>query len=94
MGGEYLPHYSRRELEIVRIELDSTTYNAISLRARPVGSRIEYNLLYKYESELTLPQRTLAAAVLLAPADSLFGLYTTDRNRRSELGSVRFRALI
>jgi len=58
MGWEYLPDYCRHETEIVRIELDSTTYDVISLRARPVGSRIEYNLVYKYESEFTLPQQT------------------------------------
>jgi len=58
MGGEYLPDYGRHEIEIVRIEPDSTTYDVISLRARPVGSRIEYNLVYKYESEFTLPQQT------------------------------------
>jgi hypothetical protein len=58
MGGEYLPDYSRRELEIVRIELESTTYDVISLRARPVGSKIEYNLVDEYESEFTLPQHT------------------------------------
>ena len=45
MGGEYLPDYRRHEAEIVRIELDSTTYDVISLRARPIGSRIEYNLV-------------------------------------------------
>ena len=58
MGGEYLPDYSRREHEIVRIELESTTYDVISLRARPVGSLIEYNLVDEYAFEFTLPQRT------------------------------------
>jgi hypothetical protein len=58
MGGEYLPDYGRRELEIVRIELESTTYDVISFRARPTGSRIEHRLVDEYESEFTLPQRT------------------------------------
>ena len=58
MGGEYLPDYRRHETEIVRIELESTTYDVISLRARPTGSRIEYRLVDEYESEFTLPQRT------------------------------------
>jgi len=39
MGGEYLPGYRRNEVEIVRIELDSTTSDAISLRARPIGRK-------------------------------------------------------
>ena len=58
MGGEYLPDYSRHETEIVRIELESTTYDVISLRARPAGSRIEYKLADAYGSEFTLLQRT------------------------------------
>jgi hypothetical protein len=58
LGGEYLPEYGRRELEIVRIELDSTTYDVISLRARPVGSRIGYRVADEHGSEFLLPQRT------------------------------------
>jgi hypothetical protein len=45
MGGEYLPNYGRSEVEIARIELESTTYDVISLRARPVGTRIKYRLV-------------------------------------------------
>jgi hypothetical protein len=58
MGGEYLPDYGRHETEIVRIELESTTYDVISLRARPVGSRFGYRVVDEYESEFILPQRT------------------------------------
>jgi hypothetical protein len=58
MGGEYLPNYHRSEVEIARIELESTTCDVISLRARPVGSRIKYRLVDEYESEFRLPQRT------------------------------------
>jgi hypothetical protein len=42
MGGEYLPDYGRDEVEIARIELESTTSDVISVRARPRGRRIEY----------------------------------------------------
>src|SRR5215469_10261360 len=42
MGGEYLPNYRRSEVEIARIELESTTSDVISLRARPVAARIKY----------------------------------------------------
>lgn len=58
MGGEYLPDYGDREVEIARIELKSTTYDVISLRARPVGSRIKYSLVDEYETEYRLPQQT------------------------------------
>jgi hypothetical protein len=58
MGGEYLPNYTRHEVEIARIELESTTSDVISIRARPRGKRIEYAVCDEYESEFTLPQRT------------------------------------
>jgi hypothetical protein len=37
MGGEYLPNYDRSEVEIARIEFESTTCDVFSLRARPFG---------------------------------------------------------
>jgi hypothetical protein len=42
MGGEYLSNYHRSEVEIARIEFESTTCDVFSLRARPGGSRIKY----------------------------------------------------
>lgn len=58
MGGEYLPNYARREVEIARIELRSTTSDVISIRARPRGKRIEYLVCDEYASEFKLPQKT------------------------------------
>jgi hypothetical protein len=58
MGGEYLPNYARNEVEIVRIELESTTSDVISIRARPRGKRIEYAIRDEYGSEFRLPQKT------------------------------------
>jgi hypothetical protein len=62
MGGEYLPGYRREEVEIARIELESTTSDVMSLRARLVGRkrlRIEYRLVDEYETEYRLrPFRT------------------------------------
>jgi hypothetical protein len=62
MGGEYLPGYRRNEVEIVRIELDSTTSDVIGLRARPIGRtrpRIAYTLIDEYEAKYTIhPART------------------------------------
>jgi hypothetical protein len=60
MGGEYLPNYGRSEVEIARIELDSTTHDVISLRARPSGTRIKYRLVDEYQTEFRLPQQTSA----------------------------------
>jgi hypothetical protein len=62
MGGEYLHSYRGNEVEIVRIELDSTTSDVISLRARPIGRkrpRIGYTLVDEYETEYKIrPART------------------------------------
>ena len=58
MGGEYLPDYRRDEVEIARIELQSTTSDVISVRARPQGRRIEYSVCDEYQVEYRLPQKT------------------------------------
>jgi hypothetical protein len=58
MGGEYLPNYSRQEVEIARIALASTTSDVISLRTRPSGSRIKYRVVDEYATEFQLPQQT------------------------------------
>jgi hypothetical protein len=58
MGGEYLPRYGRGEVEIARIELESTTSDVISVRARPSGSRILYRVCDEYEAEYELPQKS------------------------------------
>ena len=60
MGGEYLPNYGRSEVEIARIELESTTHDVMSLRARPSGTRIKYRLLDEYQTEFRQPQQTSA----------------------------------
>jgi hypothetical protein len=60
MGGEYLPNYDRSEVEIARIELESTTSDVFSLRARPIGSRIRYRLVDEYQTEFRLAQQTSA----------------------------------
>lgn len=58
MGGEYLPGYQPREVEIARLELASTTSDVISIRARSAGERIRYRILDEYESVFSLPRKT------------------------------------
>ena len=65
MGGEYLPNYARCEVEIARIELESTTSDVISLRARPAGSRVRYRLVDEYQTEFRLPQQMSARPFFL-----------------------------
>ena len=50
MGGEYLPKYLPGEVEIARIELESTTADVISIRARrrTRKSRILYRVVDEY----------------------------------------------
>jgi hypothetical protein len=57
-GGEYLPNYQRHEVEIARIELQSTTSDVISLRARPSTERIRYRLVDGYQTEFRLSRQT------------------------------------
>jgi hypothetical protein len=60
MGGEYLPNYFPSEVEIARIELQSTTCDVMSLRARPSGPRVRYRLVDEYQTAFHLPRQTSA----------------------------------
>ena len=51
MGGEYLPSYQREETEIGRIELESTTSDVISIRARWEDGQIHYRVVDEYDTE-------------------------------------------
>ena len=55
MGGEYLPGYLPGEVEIVRISLQSTTSDVISLRASPVWRGISYRVVDEYGAKFSLP---------------------------------------
>lgn len=48
MGGEYLPDLDVDEVEIVRLELQSTTADVISVRARRDASGIRYRIVDEY----------------------------------------------
>jgi hypothetical protein len=50
MGGEYLPDYEPGEVEIARIELQSTTGDVISIRAK-TEEGIHYRIVDEYGSE-------------------------------------------
>lgn len=56
LGGEFLPDYLAAEVEIARIELESTTADVISVRARRgtgATARIRYRIVDEYETEFT-----------------------------------------
>jgi hypothetical protein len=54
MGGEYLPRYVEGEVEIARIELESTTADVISIRAKKQGRRIAFSIDDEYETEFNI----------------------------------------
>ncbi|NLD05267.1 MAG: hypothetical protein GX672_05150 [Synergistaceae bacterium] len=53
MGGEFLPRFMPGEVEIARVCLKSTTYDADSIRARKGANRIRYRYLDEYDGEMT-----------------------------------------
>ena len=76
MGGEYLPEFKRNEVEIARVELESTTFDVISVRARPSGSRILYRICDEHESKYKLPQKSFSQPLSLGELIGL--LHTTS----------------
>ena len=58
MGGEYLPSYLEGETEIARIELQSTTSDVISIRARGQDGLIHYRIVDEYDGEFILSSET------------------------------------
>ena len=58
MGGEYLPSYLEGETEIARIELQSTTSDVISIRARGQDGLIHYRIVDEYDGEFVLSSET------------------------------------
>jgi hypothetical protein len=66
MGGEYLPDYADGEVEIARIELESTTRDVVSIRAAVKGAGIAYRIIDEYDTEFELGLRHSREPLLLA----------------------------
>lgn len=66
MGGEYLPELETNEVEIARLELQSTTADVISIRARRDASGIRYRIVDEYNDlEYAFsPERSEAPLIL------------------------------
>jgi hypothetical protein len=77
MGGEYLPDYTRHEMEIARIVLDSATRDVISVRARigRTGARIRYRMVDEYDGTFVVSpassRRPLSLRQLIALIDTV-----------------------
>jgi hypothetical protein len=89
MGGEYLPDYTEGETEIARIELESTTADVISIRAKKEGRHIAYSIVDEYETEFFVsPSHTdkplkLSELISLIDGGMLqgsLGIYYTQMN--------------
>lgn len=52
LGGEYLPERKPGEVEIARLDLQSVTADAISIRARPTATRIYYRIVDEYDTRI------------------------------------------
>jgi hypothetical protein len=60
MGGEYLPPRLPGEVAIVTIQLESTTYDVIELRARPLSDgKIGLRWVDEYETEFEAPAEAI-----------------------------------
>ncbi len=66
MGGEYLPSYGEGEVEIARIELQSTTADVISVRARHEAGMIRYFVVDEYETEFRVEPESSPEPLTLA----------------------------
>lgn len=66
MGGEYLPDLEMGEVEIARLELQSTTADVISVRAHRDGSGIRYQIVDEYNDleYVFSPERSQAPLTL------------------------------
>jgi hypothetical protein len=70
MGGEYLPHYRREEVEIARIELQSTTSD---VHQRPCAAPREANRIFglrRVSGGIQTSAKDFKAALLAAGVDS------------------------
>jgi len=58
MGGEYLPNGHETEVEIARINIDSTTSDVTSVYAKAGKSRIYYRVVDEYNGDTLSDKRT------------------------------------
>ena len=71
-GGEYLPDYSRGEIEIARIVLASATTDVVSVRAhRTRDLRIHYRVVDEHETRFVHHPRSSKAPLTFAQLVSL-----------------------
>ncbi|MBA2271219.1 MAG: hypothetical protein H0W20_11585, partial [Chthoniobacterales bacterium] len=65
MGGEYLPPLRKDEVEIARVELESTTGDVTSIRAAKEGDLITYSIVDEYDTEFDVSPASSAEPLTL-----------------------------
>lgn len=80
LGGEFLPDYGLREVEIARVVLDSVTRDVMSLRAATnrKGTRIVYRMVDEYNSEYFLSQKSSRRPLSLRELIAILDATTSD----------------
>jgi len=69
MGGEYLPNRQETEVEIARINIDSTTSDVTSVYAKAGKSRIYYRVVDEYNGDTLSVRRTRTSKRTLTLAE-------------------------
>ena len=79
MGGEYLPDLQPTEVEIARIDLQSTTSDVISVRARrePGDELIHYRVVDEYDATFEIQPESSSAPLTQGELISLLDSATT-----------------
>lgn len=78
MGGLYLPEQAEDEVEIVRVSLESTTADQISVRARLAKGGIAYAIHDEYDTVFELHPATSRKPLTLRQIVSLIDRATED----------------
>ena len=80
MGGEYLPAYEGNELEIARIELEVSTSDVVSVRARRSRDMIFYSICDEYASDFDLSPTFSHCSLTLAELIGLIDYAGQDQS--------------
>jgi hypothetical protein len=86
MGGEYLPDRRDTEVEIARINIDSTTSDVTSAYARPGKDRIDYRVVDEYQGDTLTEKRTRSSK---RPLQAVLEANELDRDRAQDFTRPR-----
>jgi hypothetical protein len=82
-GGDFLPGFKRFEVEIARLSLESTTWDVISIRARPSSHGIVYRVVDEYDTNYRIRPRSSRKPLTLGKLIQLIESMTGWEDDRS-----------